>query len=141
MMANIGQNEKSHFMEPLLETVTLPEILLDQASGEPLYEQISRQIAQAIRQGKLGRGARLPSTRTMAHMLGVSRNTVLIAYETLAAEDLIRSERGSGAHVNNWAQVALPRMAILLHEAQYPERITLLADPDGNPLYIRHGMR
>lgn len=29
--------------------------------------------------------------------------------------------------VNNWAQVALPRMAILLHEAQYPEHITLLA--------------
>jgi DNA-binding transcriptional MocR family regulator len=73
--------------------------------------------------------------------LGFLRNTVLIAYETLAAEDLIRSERGSGAHVNNWAQVALPRMAILPHEAQYPERITLLADPDGNPLYIRQGVR
>src|SRR5450755_3998598 len=107
MMTNIGQNEKSHFMEPLSEMIALPGILLDQTSGEPLYEQISRQIAQAIRQGKLGRGARLPSTRTMAHRLGVSRNTVLIAYETLAAEDLIRSERGSGAHVNNWAQVAL----------------------------------
>ena len=121
--------------------ITHPGILLNHDSCEPLYEQISRQIAQAIRQGKLGRGARLPATRTMARMLGVSRNTVLIAYETLAAEDLIRSERGSGARVNNWAQVALPRMAILLHEAQYPERITLLADPDGNPLYIRHDMR
>ncbi len=128
-------------MEPLSELIDLPGILLDRASGEPLYEQISRQIAQAIRQGKLGRGARLPSTRTMAHMLGISRNTVLLAYETLEAEDLIRSQRGSGAHVNNWAQAALSRMALLLSQAQYPERITLLADPDGNPLYIRHDMR
>ncbi len=121
--------------------MALPEILLDQASGEPLHEQISRQIAQAIREGKLGRGARLPSTRTLALMLGISRNTVLIAYETLAAEDLIRSQHGSGARVNNWEPVALPTMAKLLYHARYPECITLLSDPDGNPLYLRHDMR
>ncbi len=118
--------------------ISLPEILIDQTSGGPLHEQISRQIATAIRQGKLGRGARLPSTRTLARMLGVSRNTVLVAYENLAAEDLIRSKRGSGAHVNNWAPVALPTMARLLGDAQYPECITLVRDPDGNPLYLHH---
>ena len=75
----------------------------------------------------------------MAHLLGLSRDTLLIACEMLAAEGLIRSERGSGAHVNNRAPVALPRMTTLLDEAQYPDRLTLLADPDGNPLYIRHG--
>jgi len=121
--------------------IALPEILFDQASGEPLPEQISRQIAQAIREGKLGRGARLPSTRTLARMLGVSRNTVLVAYENLGAEDLIRSERGSGARVNNWVPVALPTMARLLYEARYPECITVFGDPDGNPLYVRHDMQ
>ncbi len=121
--------------------IALPEILLDQASREPLYKQISGQIAQAIREGKLGSGARLPSTRTLARMLGISRNTVLIAYETLAAEDLILSEHGSGARVNNWAPVGLPTMAKLLYEARYPECITLLGDPDGNPLYLRHDTR
>lgn len=141
MMAYIGKNEKSHFMEPLSEMIALPEILLDRASGEPLHGQISRQIAQAIREGKLGRDAHLPSTRTLARMLGLSRNTVLIAYESLAAEDLIRSERGSRTRVNNWVPVVLPTTARLLHEAQYPERITLLGDPDGNPLYLRHDMR
>jgi GntR family transcriptional regulator/MocR family aminotransferase len=118
--------------------IALPEILLDQSSGEPLHEQISRHIAQAIREGKLGRGARLPSTRTMAHMLGVSRNTILISYETLVAADLIRSERGSGAHVNDWAPVTLPTRAKLLYEARYPECLTLFRDADGNPLYLRH---
>ncbi len=121
--------------------IALPEILLDPVSDEPLAGQISRQIAQAIRESKLGRGTRLPSTRTLARMLGVSRNTVLIAYEILAAEDLIRSERGSGARVNNWAPVALPTMAKLLYDARYPECITLLCDPDGNPLYLRHDTR
>ncbi|MGI9070915.1 MAG: GntR family transcriptional regulator [Bryobacteraceae bacterium] len=121
--------------------IALPEILLDRASDEPLHTQISRQVAQMICEGKLGRGARLPSTRTLARMLGISRNTVLIAYETLAAEDLIRSELGSGARVNNWAPAMLPSMAKLLHEARYPECITLVRDPDGNPLYLRHDMR
>lgn len=128
-------------MEPLSEMIAFPEILLDQASGEPQHQQISRQIAQAIREGKLGRGARLPSTRTLARMLGLSRNTVLVAYESLAAEDLIRSERGSGARVNNSVPVVMPTMARLLQGAQYPERITLFADPDGNRLYLRHHMR
>jgi DNA-binding transcriptional regulator YhcF (GntR family) len=121
--------------------IALPEILLDRASGEPLHMQISRQIARAIREGKLGRGARLPSTRTVARILGISRNTVLIAYETLAAEDLIRSEHGSGARVNNWAPVVLPRAAKLLDEGRYPECVTLLDDPDGNALYLRDHMR
>lgn len=121
--------------------IALPEILLDHSSSEPLHEQISRHIAQAIRKGKLGRGARLPSTRTMARMLGVSRNTILISYETLVAEDLIRSERGSGARVNDWAPVALPARAELLYEARYPECITLFRDPDGNNLYLRHDTR
>lgn len=120
--------------------IALLEILLDQASGEPLHKQISRQIAEAIREGKFGCGVRLPSTRTLARMLGISRNTVLISYETLAAQDLIRSERGSGARVNNRAPVVLPTMANLLYEAQYPECITLLSDPDGNPLYLRYRM-
>jgi GntR family transcriptional regulator/MocR family aminotransferase len=121
--------------------IALPEILLDRASREPLHTQISRQIAQAIREGKLGRGARLPSTRTLARMLGTCRNTVSIAYETVAAEDLIRSERGSGTRVHNWVPVALPTMANLLDEARYPECITLLGDPDGNPLYLRRHTR
>ena len=118
--------------------IAWPEILLDRASAEPLHQQISRQIGQAIREGKLGRYARLPSTRALARILVVSRNTVLIAYETLAAEDLIRSACGSGARVNQSTPVRLPAMARLLGEAQYPERITPFGDLDGNPLYLRH---
>jgi DNA-binding transcriptional regulator YhcF (GntR family) len=128
--------------EPLhgatMRTGRLPEVLLARQSGEPLYEQITRQLAQSIREGKLRSGARLPSTRVLARMLGVSRNTVLIAYENLAAANLILNAQGSGARVNNFAPVTLPPMASVLSAAMYPEIVTLLGDPDGNPFYLRH---
>ena len=107
-------------------------------SREPLHQQIARQVAEAIREGNLHRGCRLPSTRLFARMLSVSRNTVLVAYESLAADDLIQNVRGSGARVNNFAPVTLPPMTGLLLAAMYPKLVTLLCDPDGNPFYLRH---
>ena len=137
-MADLKHNGKSQFMEPLSSRIRLPEILLDRQSRESLHEQITRQVAKAIREGTLRRGCRLPSTRLLARMLGVSRNTVLVAYESLAADDLIHNVRGSGARVNNFAPVTLPPMTTLLSAAMYPELVTLFADPDGNPFYLRH---
>ena len=137
-MDDLAHNGKSHFMEPLFSRLGLPDILLDRQSGEPLYGQITRQMAEAIREGKLRRGERLPSTRAMARMLGISRNTVLIAYETLAADDLTHSMHGSGARVKHSALVTLPPIARLLSAAMYPQVVTLISDSDGNPLYLRH---
>ena len=125
-------------MEPLLKTGGFPDILLARQSKEPLYEQITRQLAESIRDGKLGGGCRLPSTPVLARLLGVSRNTVLIAYETLAARNLIRNVHGSGARVSTSAPVKLPSMASVLSAAMYPEMVTIFDDPDGNPLYMRH---
>lgn len=140
-MADLTDNGKSQFMEPLSRQIGLPEIGLDRRSPEPLREQIVRQLTNAIRGGKLPRGSRLPSTRVLASMLGVSRNTVLVAYESLAADDLIRNVRGSGASVNNFAPVTLPPVTGILSAAMYPEVVTLLDDPDGNLFYLRHPAR
>ena len=137
-MADLAHNGKIQFMEPLSSRSQWPEILLDRQSGESLHEQITRQVATAIRQGTLRRGCRLPSTRLLARMLGVSRNTVVTAYELLAAEELIRNVHGSGALVNSYAPLTLPPMTGLLAAARYPEVVTLFADPDGNPFYLRH---
>ena len=115
-----------------------PDIVLERESSEPLYEQITRQVAQSIREGRLRCGARLPSTRVLARLLGVSRNTVLIAYENLANQDLIRNTHGSGARVCGVAAVTVPSLSSVLSAAMYPELVTLLHDPDGNPLYVRH---
>jgi GntR family transcriptional regulator/MocR family aminotransferase len=68
----------------------VPPITLDRASKIPLHRQIRHQIAQAVSGGHIQYEARLPSTRVMARVLDVSRNTVLAAYEDLAVDGLVR---------------------------------------------------
>lgn len=117
----------------------LPGIALDRSCGETLQRQLYSRIAEAIRTGEIVRGARLPSTRSMANKLGVSRNTVLAAYDALVADELICGERGSGMRVSGGAEttgmqaIGLRRV---LRDARYPVRAISLMDPDGNLLYV-----
>jgi DNA-binding transcriptional regulator YhcF (GntR family) len=110
--------------------------MLDRASDVPLHRQIHQQIARAIRSGAAHYEARLPSSRTMARLLGVSRNTVLAAYEELAADGLARGKRGARMRVDNSPPATLFGLRRVLRAARYPARVLTLADPDGNPLFI-----
>jgi GntR family transcriptional regulator/MocR family aminotransferase len=60
-------------------------------TGGPLYRRIYHALKSGIHAGRFGAAARLPSTRTLAADLGVSRNTVMLAYEQLAAEGYVVS--------------------------------------------------
>lgn len=64
---------------------------------------LSQQLYQALRErmldGRLGSGTRLPATREIARMLGISRNSVVQAYEQLHAEGFIESRVGDGTYV------------------------------------------
>lgn len=62
----------------------------------PLYDQLYRHIAGAIRSGALSPGARLPSKRRMCTLAGVSMSTVETAYSLLAAEGYVLSRPRSG---------------------------------------------
>lgn len=73
---------------------------IDAESELTLQEQIKRGLLRAISTGQLARGARAPSTRALARRLGVSRNTVLLAYQQLAAEGLLVGRERSGLFVN-----------------------------------------
>src|SRR4051794_11019759 len=68
-------------------------------TGVPLALQIQDQLRVAIREGRLLGGERLPSTRRLADHLGVSRGTVVEAYEQLVAEGYLDSAVGSGTRV------------------------------------------
>ena len=67
--------------------------LLTGAGAPPRQRQLIQRLKQAILAGRLPAGDRLPASRALAEDLGVSRNTVLIAYEQLAAEGYVVADR------------------------------------------------
>lgn len=80
-----------------------PDLLLPLNRDAPLGAQIQDQLRAAIRQGRLAAGERLPSTRRLGRRLGVSRGTVVEAYEQLLAEGYVESTIGSGTRVASTA--------------------------------------
>ena len=71
-------------------------LLLDRARPETLTAQIVGQMRDAIRLGRITPGARLPSSRRPSEQLGIGRNTVTRAYETLLMECYVESRPASG---------------------------------------------
>ncbi len=78
-----------------------PWVSLDPSSGAPYYRQLYDGMRRAILSGLLSSGTRLPSTRTLATELGVSRTTVVTAFEGLLAEGYLEGKVGSGTFVAN----------------------------------------
>jgi GntR family transcriptional regulator/MocR family aminotransferase len=72
---------------------------LDESSATPLFRQLYQALREAALSGQLAAGVRLPPTRALAAELGVSRNTVLNAYEQLLAEGYLVGRVGSGTYV------------------------------------------
>lgn len=74
-------------------------IEIDKNSPVPLYRQIYAEISRLIDAGLLAAGTRLPSSRELADQLGISRKTVLIAYQELIADRYLESRPQSGTYV------------------------------------------
>ena len=74
-------------------------IIIDNRSGQPIYDQIADQLRRQILEGSLEQGAALPSIRNLARDLRVSVITTKRAYEELEAEGLIDTVPGKGSFV------------------------------------------
>ncbi|MEE6257938.1 MocR-like pyridoxine biosynthesis transcription factor PdxR [Plantactinospora sonchi] len=66
-----------------------------------LAAQIYRQLREAVLDGRLRPGQRLPPGRDLARRLDVSRNTVGVAYDRLTAEGFLVARVGSGTYVGD----------------------------------------
>lgn len=73
-------------------------LTVDRAAGG-IAGQIAHELRQAVRQGRLAAGARLPASRELARDLGLSRGVVVEAYERLVAEGFLISRVGAGTVV------------------------------------------
>lgn len=110
----------------------------------PLYGQLTRALKAAVSSGTAHPGSRLPPTRSLARDLGVSRNTVLAAYEQLRAEGILDGRTGSGSFVAPQSQTApksaaLPPMAEA--QSQYAQRARRFHDHASIPGLMIPGVR
>jgi GntR family transcriptional regulator/MocR family aminotransferase len=93
----------------------LPPIRLE-TGGTPIYQQLAEWFRRAIAEGQLRPGQRIPSTRTLATELKVSRLPVLGAYEQLHAEGYLESRIGAGTRV----AAAIPHEAPVAPQRRAP---------------------
>lgn len=79
---------------------SLPALALGApAEGETLQRWLYRSLRQAILDGRLQEGARLPGTRALARHYTLARGTVQLAYDQLLSEGYLQALRGSGTRV------------------------------------------
>ena len=91
-------------------------IYLDCTSTIPLYQQLTEKIRDAVLEGRLKPNQKLPSSRSLAKSLTVSRSTVTQSYEQLESEGYLETRRGSGTYIchhlpDEWLQ-SQPRKAV-----------------------------
>src|SRR6201996_2732301 len=108
-----------------METITRQAMLelaitLPPRGSGAVMRVLHRELRAAILDGRLKPGLRLPSTRILADAWGVSRNTVMGAYDLLLSEGYLFARHGAGTYV---AEV-LPQRA---------ERVPLAEEPEGEP--------
>jgi len=82
---------------------------LDRAADVPLHEQIEQSIREDVRAGRLAAGARLPSSRSLAAELDISRGVVSEAYGQLAAEGYLVASQGAPVRVAHTVRAAAER--------------------------------
>lgn len=97
-------------------------IIISNASPQPLYEQIEEQIKRAILSGELTPGKALPSIRYLARELRVSIITAKRAYDDLERDGFVQTTQGKGtfvslANLDRLREVAMSQIEEKLAEA------------------------
>jgi len=77
-----------------------PVVAINRTADTPIYRQVYQAFRSAVMEGRLRAGERVPSTRTLAVELGVSRIPVLNAYAQLVAEGYLESRTGAGTVIS-----------------------------------------
>src|SRR5437016_467664 len=82
------------------QATALPLSLPAARGGTPLYRWFYEELRSAILEGRLKPAARLPATRDLAHQYGLSRSTVVAAFEQLKSAGYVEGKIGAGNYVS-----------------------------------------
>src|SRR5215813_14513657 len=107
----------------------LTAINLQPGTDESLFRQLYESVRQAILTGEMEAGSRLPSTRTLADELGISRNTVINAFDQLTAEGYLESRTGDGTYVAHTLPDELLHVAADGKSVPSPDRLSARRSP------------
>ncbi|HEY7545527.1 MAG TPA: PLP-dependent aminotransferase family protein, partial [Blastocatellia bacterium] len=102
--------------------VTTAGITLDRSLAAPLHRQLYDALRDAILSRRFKAEVRLPSTRSLARELGVSRNTAMVAFDQLLAEGYLEGKTGSGTYVARALPDDLLRARAQKSKAAGPQR-------------------
>ena len=80
-------------------SLPLDMLAVEPGAEQPMHRQLYAALRRQILEGRLRAGSRLPASRTLAQELGVGRNTVIAAYDSLLAEGYLEARSGSGTWV------------------------------------------
>jgi GntR family transcriptional regulator / MocR family aminotransferase len=98
-------------MTTLQRMTVEPPLVLDRDGPVPMAVQITGQLRAAVAGNRLRAGERLPSSRSLAASLGVSRTVVTNAYLQLFAEGWVEGRHGSGTYVAQGAAGGRDKLA------------------------------
>lgn len=113
--------------------ISFEMVRLDRASPEPLYQQLYRQIRDELESGSFS-ASRLPSSRVLAEVLGISRPTVNQAYSKLLAEGYLQPRKRSGIFVADKLPASFLRAAnsapvvLAEHSPRLARRVSRMTD-------------
>ncbi len=107
----------------------LLDLKIEKGPGKTVSSQLQLALRGMILAGRLAPGERLPSSRTLARELGLSRTTTIDVYERLAAEGLITSKVGAGSFVSTAIGQDRPEEieGPIEEEEQEPHRVPALS--------------
>ena len=101
---------------------------LDRGEKRGLQNQLRDQISAAILEGRIAANSPMPSSRRLSDQLGIARNTVMLAYESLKEDGFLISRERSGYYVNghlNEQKAEVEKTGIPIEETiDWGERLT-----------------
>ena len=115
------------------------DIIIQNTSGKPIYEQITAQIKNQILSGALQAGDALPSMRLLAKELRISVITTKRAYSELEAQGFIETVQGKGSFVAG-GNMELLREERLRHVEELLGKASREAQSAGISLQELHNM-
>jgi DNA-binding transcriptional regulator YhcF (GntR family) len=110
---------------------------IDASSQTPPFEQLRRNVVEALERGELAPGTRLPTVRSLAEDLGLAVNTVAKAYRALEGDHIIETRGRNGTFIaasGDPARQEAQRAAL-----DYADRIARLGVPADEALSIVAG--